>query len=384
MPELGKGTSRIHTPAPQLGSLSGGRSSHLRLPWRPVAQDLLPLPLPEVMQISDDARLLSRPVRQRLLRRRAMDLRVAETVQAMNFLDGHTWDPNCRPSKAQNAALEAIRREVELSPPPLDGSSPEAALQELLGPLSSYSGEHVAQAAYEPDLVSLPEVAGGCDIASQLEGSDRDCLVSFEESLLLSADACTQRGEEEGLPTLHRDEALVGDVYISFVNRVLQSGMLTLSLGRRSQAGIFFVRKKSGRLRMIADGRQGNQRMRPPPKTSMPSAAAFSELRLAKGEKVRVSTCDKDPQGIRRAVWIRTDPGLQAGSAGGRRKGRGSAGLGDARAVLPMGCSWALHFCQQAHVNIALRTGLGRHRLLLDKTPVPLVSDTEPVVSEES
>ena len=98
MPELGKGTSRIHTPAPQLGSLSGRRSSHLRPPWRPVARDLLPLPLPEVMQISDDARLLSRPVRQRLLRRRAMDLRVAETVQALNFLDGHTWDPNCRPS----------------------------------------------------------------------------------------------------------------------------------------------------------------------------------------------------------------------------------------------------------------------------------------------
>ena len=128
-----------------------------------------------------------------------MDLRVAETVKALNFLDGHTWDHTCRPSQAQNAALEAIRWEVELSPPPLDGSSPEAALQELLGPLSSYSGEHVAQAAYEPDLVSLPEVAGGCD----LEGPDCDRLVSFEESLLLSEDAFTQRVAEEGLPTPH-------------------------------------------------------------------------------------------------------------------------------------------------------------------------------------
>ena len=50
-------------------------------------------------------------------------------------------------------------------------------------------------------------------------------------------------------------------------------------------------------------------------------------------------------------------------------------------AVLPMGCSWALHFCQQAHVNIALRTGLGRHLLLFGKTPVPLLSEAEPVVS---
>ena len=49
-------------------------------------------------------------------------------------------------------------------------------------------------------------------------------------------------------------------------------------------------------------------------------------------------------------------------------------------AVLALGCSWALHFCQ-AHVNIALRTGLGRHRLLFDKTPAPLLSDAEPAVS---
>ena len=77
---------------------------------------------------------------------------MAETVQALNFLDGHTWDPTCRPSQAQNAALEAILREVELSPLPLDGSSPEADLQELLGPLSSYSGEHVAQAALRARL----------------------------------------------------------------------------------------------------------------------------------------------------------------------------------------------------------------------------------------
>ena len=64
-------------------------ASHFRPPWRLVARDLLPLPLPEVLQISEDAHLLSRPVRQRLLRRHTMDLRVAETVQALNFLDGH-------------------------------------------------------------------------------------------------------------------------------------------------------------------------------------------------------------------------------------------------------------------------------------------------------
>ena len=62
MPDLGKGTACIHTPAPQSGSLNGERGSHFR-----PSRDLLPLPLPEVLQISEDARSLSRPVRQRLL-----------------------------------------------------------------------------------------------------------------------------------------------------------------------------------------------------------------------------------------------------------------------------------------------------------------------------
>ena len=237
---------------------------------------------------------------------------------------------------------------------------------------------------------SLPEVAAGCDLASQLEGPDRDCLVSFEESLLLSEDAFTQRVAEEGLPTPHWDDALVGDVYISFVNRLLQSGMLTLSLGCRSQADIFFVRKKSGRLRMIVDGRQGNQRMRPPPKTSMPSAAAFSKLRLGQGEKPRVSTYDiqdcfyqfKIPKAFGELFGFKQ---IQANKLGVQEvDGRAVAPLDwvtPVCAVLPMGCSWALHFCQQAHVNIALRTGLGRHRLLFDKTPAPLWSDAEPAVS---
>ena len=263
------------------------------------------------------------PVRQRLLRRRAMDLRVAETVKALNFLDGHTWDHTCRPSQAQNAALEAIRREVELSPPTLDGSSPEAALQELLGALSSKSGEHVAQAAYEPDLVSLPEVAGGCDLASQLKGPDRDRLVSFEESLLLSENALAQRLAEEGLPTPHWDDALVGDVYISVVNKLLQSGMLAPSLGCRSQAGIFFVRKKSGRLRMIVDGKQGDQRMRPPPKTSMPSTARVFGASAWAGREAegypRLFLSIQDSQSFWRVVWVQADPDLHTGSAGGRR-----------------------------------------------------------------
>ena len=99
--------------------------------------------------------------------------------------------------------------------------------------------------------------------------------MSFEESLLLSEDAFTQHVTEEGLPTPHWDDALVGDVYISFVNRLLQSGMLTLSLGCRSQAGIFFVRKKK---RPFADDRRR--------KTGQPAHEASTEDFNAFGRRV--------------------------------------------------------------------------------------------------
>ena len=114
-----------------------------------------------------------------------------------------------------------------------------------------------------------------CDLASQLEGPDRDCLVSFEESLLLSEDAFTQRVAEEGLPTPHWDDALVGDVYISFGNRLLQSGMLTLSLGCRSQAGIFFRAQEK---RAFADGRRR--------KTGQPAHETTTEDFNALGRRV--------------------------------------------------------------------------------------------------
>ena len=69
-------------------------------------------------------------------------------------------------------------------------------------------------------------------------------------------------------------------------------------------AGGHFLRaQESGRLRMIEDGRQGNQRMRPPPKTSMPSAAAFSELWLGQGEKLRVSTYENQDCFVQFCLW---------------------------------------------------------------------------------
>ena len=81
--------------------------------WRAAPGNLLPLPVPEVLEVGGRATTLLRPVRQRLARRRAVER-----------LGAH--------------ALEATRTEVRPAPP-----------------LSWYGGESFAPANSERDLASL-------------------------------------------------------------------------------------------------------------------------------------------------------------------------------------------------------------------------------------
>eukprot|EP00973_Karenia_brevis_P036700 5056856-Karenia_brevis.AAC.1 len=62
--------------------------------------------------------------------------------------------------------------------PPADELSSKEALSELLGSSASVYSEGLhCPAAYEPGNVSLPSTAGSCDLASALEGDDRQDLL---------------------------------------------------------------------------------------------------------------------------------------------------------------------------------------------------------------
>ena len=134
------------------------------------------------------AATLSRPVRQRHSTTDSQRQSWRST-----FSMGTPSPRGCRPPRAQEHALEAIRTLLLRAPPPTDAPRPEAALDELLGPLCSSGAESIAPAVSERGLVSLPSVGGGSQLADYLEESDRRLPVSFKEHLLLEENVLAEK-----------------------------------------------------------------------------------------------------------------------------------------------------------------------------------------------
>ena len=67
-----------------------------------------------------------------------------------------------------------------------------------------------------------------------------------------------QQEVAEDLPRAYWDPKLRGKAYRNFVRDLHQRSLLRFTREPIEFAGVFFVWKKNGRLRMIIDGRRGN------------------------------------------------------------------------------------------------------------------------------
>ena len=119
--------------------------------------------------------------------------------------------------------------------------------------------------------------------------------------------------------------------------------------------GVFFVRKKDGRFRLIFDTRLLNRKFVPPPKTQLPSAAGFSNLAVHEGGNLYLASSD-----VKNAFYVLeiptslahmfTLPSIQYTHVKHFCPRIESIGPNDyicpCLKVLPMGWSWSLHLCQ--------------------------------------
>ena len=176
------------------------------------------------------------------------------------------------------------------------------------------------------------------------------------------------RQEAEGKTRCYWDPALKGDkdVYLDFVKELRARGMIEFHRSCECRAGIFFVTKKSGKLRLVVDARGANQMLRTPPCTSLASTAAVCEF---EGSPDGVWFSGQDiadcfyqfriPFALQRYFGLRpvraTDLGLT--HVGGHRLPLNALVL-PCLAVLPMGFSWALHWTQEAHRFLIDQAGL--------------------------
>ncbi|CAK0801682.1 unnamed protein product [Prorocentrum cordatum] len=336
---------------------SAARDSAILPLERMVPRDLLPLPLVPVPP-ARGARALPRRSAQRIGRRSAVGRRVNDCIAALNNLYGEgDFCSKARPSEAQFSAVDILWQAVSDDKPPDDAPSPEAALVELLGMGSLGYGPDgpTVVAPYDRGLVSWPESAG--------------CV-----SLL------------EVLPEPDRQE-VIDDEYQRFVQDLLARDMVELRTRRDFEVGVFFVKKKSGRLRLIVDARAVNQALKRPPTIHMASTAALVNMEVEDGAQLEFSIQDiadcfyqfRVPDYM--VPWFGMRP-LRARQLGvkvvdGLAVSEGSWVYPCLR-VLPMGFAWAMRWTKQAHRELLRRGGLGGiENELVDRQIAPSVDSPQ-------
>ncbi|CAK0849207.1 unnamed protein product, partial [Prorocentrum cordatum] len=292
-----------------------------------------------------------------------------------------------RPSQAQSSALDGILRAVTDDRPPDPLPAPEAALQELLGTEAlDYASEDLSVVApYDRGLVSWPDTAGSVDLLDVLPDPDRQEVIDGPRALLLRAEE-----EPPAACKVYWDKTLKADrgEYTRFVQDLLNRGMVELRTRREFEVGIFFVRKKSGKLRLIVDARSVNQNLRRPTSIQLASTAAMVGLEAEPGDMLEFSIQDiadcfyqfKVPDYM--APWFGMRP-VRAGEVGAKTV-QGEPVLAGAWVypclrVLPMGFSWAMRWTQQAHRELLRRAGLGGIESELVDRQVPPTTSATPV-----
>ncbi|CAK0895720.1 unnamed protein product, partial [Prorocentrum cordatum] len=334
---------------------------------RMVPRDLLPLPLVPAPP-ARGARSLPRRSAQRIGRRSAVGRRVNDCIAALNNLHGvGDFCSKARPSEAQFSAVDMLWQAVSDDKPPDDAPSPEAALVELLGTGSLGYGPDgpTVVAPYDRGLVSWPESAGCVSLLEVLPEPDRQEVIDGKNSTMLRAEEV-----RPGATKVHWDKTLQSDTdeYQRFVQDLLDRGMVELRTRRDFEVGVFFVKKKSGRLKLIVDARAVNQALKRPPTIHMASTAALVNMEVEDGAQLEFSIQDiadcfyqfRVPDYMVPRFGMRP---LRARQLGAKVVDDLAVSEGawvyPCLRVLPMGFAWAMRWTQQAHRELLRRGGLG-------------------------
>ena len=175
---------------------------------------------------------------------------------------------------------------------------------------------------------------------------------------------------------------------MDFLKLLFKCGLIGFNKSSQvlSEVGIFFVRKKSGKLRLILDCRRTNQYFRTPPSGSTTGLGALSGVRVPAGKTLYGSSYDiKDMfYRLRVPVWLQKYLGLPSLAAGEVRQHFGDVipadwgndvSVSPTFLVLPMVFSWSFCFAQEV-LREAIRVSLPHVQFVVDRSPVGEVGDS--------
>ncbi|CAK0911498.1 unnamed protein product [Prorocentrum cordatum] len=239
--------------------------------------------------------------------------------------------------------------------------------------------------SFDDSLVSLPEAGNVPVPLGELVAGvgDIDVEAAIHEQLLPRKDAESNLSEAPRQPYMDAILRAQPRAYAGLVRRLRTAGMVTFSAAPREKCGLFFARKKSGKQRMVIDCRRANCWFRRPSTVALATGSALGELAVPEGEQLyvgHVDICDAFyhfglPEAFREYFAL---PAVKAGDVGltvlgGRSLAPGSR-VWPVLAVLPMGWSHALYWCQTIHRGIVSSIpALHDVPFISDKSVVPPV-----------
>ena len=328
----------------------------------PRERGLFPLPV-LLGQCFDHEQKVSRSVTRRILKKNHRLSWCNDGINALNELAGfkNLLPTEVPRSKVVSEVVDKIRHQYFSLPElPSDMPTAEGALSELLCNSSVYSDERSDILPYDPSNLSLPDPgAEPIDLSSAVKSSEAPFFMEGGAAMLRSDSEASELQHKLGLNNPYCDPVLFGSVstYSDFLSRLQEAGMIKYvrAKGRKGTLGVFFVRKKDGSLRLIFDTRVLNCKFKSPPKTKLPSTAAFANVEFPKNSSPYIASGDISNAFYRLGVpdALGETFALPSISASDSRQFSLNGETLDPHelllpvlTVLPMGWSWSVLFCQ--------------------------------------
>lgn len=165
-----------------------------------------------------------------------------------------------------------------------------------------------------------------------------------------------------------------------FMEELYDKGVTEMASAPRELSGLFFVKRKDARLRLIWDTRCANCHFEAPPTTHMASGESLSDIEVPAGRGLKLASGDIDAcfyqyelPGDLRPCFMQPEVERRLLKSSFPKKlgleAQGPAVSFQAR-VVPMGWSWAVYLMQAAHHKV-LRSVASGHAWVVDKVPAP-------------
>ncbi|CAK0874607.1 unnamed protein product, partial [Prorocentrum cordatum] len=250
----------------------------------------------------------------------------------------------------------------------------------------AYTVEQSSLGSYAPALLSLPDVSAAPVPLADVWGKGGLSKVElFVQQSLLSPSEAAARLRQDSVPVPYSGPKLRDQkCWSSFVQLLRESHLIEYALEDGMRADILFVKKKGGRLRMVADCRRSNEVLVEPDGVRLATGGAFGCLEMLDDDsELTIEGADlKDAfyhlelqEALRYAFALRpVRAGMMGVSVVGAKSVKASALLCPRLRVVPMGWSWAMWWCQWLMERVAEASGCDDASRLRVGRPAPSLS----------